>query len=176
MILNELSELERQSIIRQIPIIGREKGSWLLKVIKKYQPQNILELGTANGYSGCILGSQGAKLLTIEINPAIAEEAAINFSKQEIDAEIVLGDGVDIVKDLVKKGLNFDLIFIDFYKKGYIKVLENCLALLKTGGLLIADNISMDYCQDFADAVLHHRQLKTEIINIKDGLGFSIKK
>ena len=176
MILDQLSTLEEQSIQRGIPVIGREKGTWLLQKVIKLKPKQILELGTANGYSGCILGSQGGKLFTIEIDSVIAEEAAINFSKHNINAEIILGNGVEIIQNLVQKKDSFDLIFIDFIKKGYIQVLENCISLVKKGGVIIADNIFMDNCQDFTDAVLHHSKLMTEIINIRDGLSFSVKK
>ncbi|MBS3139682.1 hypothetical protein J4479_01620 [Candidatus Woesearchaeota archaeon] len=176
MILNKLAQLEQESIHRGIPIIGREKGAWLLQIIKKFKPKKILELGTANGYSGCILGSEGGKLTTIEVDEKIAEEAAINFAKNNINAEILLGNGIDIIRDLVKKKLNFDLIFIDFFKKGYIKVGSNCVSLTKTGGVIIADNISMEDCRDFAAAVLHNPKLKTEVINIGDGLSYSIRK
>src|SRR3989344_8918094 len=168
MTLGQLFTLEQQSLRRRIPIIGREKGAWLLQKVKELQPKIILELGTANGYSGCILGSQGAKLLTLEINPALAEEATINFSQHQIDAEIVLGEGIATIKDLVAEKQLFDLIFIDFAKKSYLPVLESCLLLVKPGGVIIADNISMAKCQDFRAAVLHHPQLRTEIINIKD--------
>ncbi len=173
----ELSKLEQDSLKRKIPIIGSEKGAWLLQKITEISPQAILELGTANGYSGCLLGSQGADLTTIEINQLIAEEAVKNFSKFNIKAKIIIGDAVMIVKELAehKQGL-FDLIFIDFFKKGYLQVLDNCLKLVKWGGMIIADNINMRGCLDFKQAVLNHPQLDTKIINIRDGLSCSVKK
>lgn len=175
MILDQLSALEQYSRQRGIPIIGREKGAWLLQKIKEHQPKRILELGTANGYSGCILGSEGAKLITIEINKKMAEEAGINFSKYKVNAEIILGEGIEITKHLAKNGPSFDLIFIDFVKKGYLPVLEECILLVKAGGVIIADNISMENCRDFAAAVLSHPRLATEIISIQDGLSYSLK-
>src|SRR3989344_3029259 len=150
MIIDELQELEQESILRGIPIVGREKGFWLLQKIQEIKPQKILELGTANGYSGIILGSQKGELTTIEINEKIAAEAE---EKKEF----------------------FDLIFIDFAKRKYLTVLEDCITLVKRNGFIIADNITMEGCQDFKEAVLTHPKLKTEIINIKDGLSCSEK-
>ena len=173
MILDKLKDLEKTSIERGIPIIGREKGAWLLKKVQQLKPKRILELGTANGYSGIILGSESAELTTVEINEKIAEEAVNNFSEFNINAKIIVGDGVEIVKELDGE---FDLIFIDFAKKKYIEILEKCIKLVKNGGLIIADNISMEGCQDFKEAVLNHQKLKTEIIDIKDGLSCSEKK
>ncbi len=174
--IQDLNELEQQSIKRKIPILGREKGQWLLDFIKEHNPQRILELGTANGYSGIILGSIQAELTTIELNDNIATEAMQNFVTHDINAQILIGDGVLLTKDLAQKPGNaqsFDLIFIDFAKKGYMQVLEPCLTLLKKGGFLIADNITMEKCADFKQAVLTDKRLQTEIIDIKDGLSCS---
>ncbi len=170
--MDKLKELEKESIARKIPIIGSDKGQWLLKIVEKLKPQNILELGTANGYSGIILGNKGADLITIELNPKIAEEAQKNFKIFNIKAKIIIGDGVEEIKKLDEK---FDLIFIDFAKKKYFTILNDCLRLVKTRGHIIADNITFENCQDFKEAILNHPQLKTEIIEIKDGLSFSEK-
>tara|TARA_B100000315_G_C14347864_1_gene482614 strand:- start:24 stop:572 length:549 start_codon:yes stop_codon:yes gene_type:complete len=169
--IEKLKYLELQSTGRGIPIIGPEKGQWLLKKVKELKPKRVLELGTANGYSGCILGSEGAVLTTIEMDDKIAIEAMQNFSQFDTNAEVFLGDGVEIIKELKGK---FDFIFIDFSKKNYIKVLEDCKRLCS--GVIIADNISFDGCSDFKEAVLSDPRLDTEIIDIKDGLSYSICK
>mgnify|MGYP001568116032 CR=1 FL=1 len=178
MILTELKQLEQESKKRGIPIIGHEKGAWLLKKIKEHQPKLILELGTANGYSGIILGSEGAKLITVEQDPKRVNEAEHNFSKFNIKATVVNNDAEIEVKNTAKEKKNhntFDLIFIDFAKKGYNKVLDDCIKLVKKRGIIIADNITMAGCRDFKERVLKHPQLKTEIIDIKDGLSCSMK-
>ena len=176
MIISLLQDLENQSNFKGIPIIGRDKGTWLHAKVEEIQPERVLELGTANGYSGIILGNEGAELITIEINPQMAEEARHNFAQFSINAKVIVGDAVEEVEKLVQ-GKNhqesFDLIFIDFAKAKYIEVLENCLKLVKKGGFLIADNIQMEGCQNFKMAVLKHPQLKTELVKIKDGLSCS---
>lgn len=175
----KLKQLEQESIARGIPIIGSEKGAWLLQKIKELQPKKILELGTANGYSGSILTSEGAALLTIEKNAVIAKEAVENFKKDNVQATVIVGDAVCEVKKLAADTNNhntFDLIFIDFAKKQYIAVLEDCITLVKKSGVIIADNITMLGCKDFKEQVLKHPQLTTEIIDIKDGLSCSVKK
>ena len=168
-----MDDLEEESKRRGIPIIGKEKGEWLLQKVKEHQPKTILELGTANGYSGIILGSEGGELITIDINIKIVEEAIINYSKFSINGKIITGDGVEVVKSLSTD--YFDFIFIDFYKKGYLKILDDCFRLLKKNGVMIADNISAEGCQDFKEAILNNSKLKTKIIKIKDGLSYSVK-
>ena len=179
--IEELKNLEQESLERGIPILGSEKGSWLHKKVLQTKPKKILELGTANGYSGCILGTEGAELLTVEIDQKIAEEAKKNFEKFGVNAKVIVGDGVLEVERLVKERRvrgtlvpYFDLIFIDFAKKKYFSVLEDCIKLVRKSGLIIADNMSWA-SEEYKKAVLSHSKLKTEIINIKDGLSCSEK-
>jgi len=174
----DLKTLEEESIARGVPIVGSKKGKWLYDKIQELQPGKILELGTANGYSGCILGSCGGELLTIELGRNIAQEAHENFSAFKVKARIVVGDAVQEVEKLARDSKNhqrFDVIFIDFAKKLYLPVLENCISLLKTGGYIIADNITFSGCQDYRKRVQEHPQLHTEIVLIQDGLACSQK-
>ncbi len=174
--IEKLKPLEKESYERGIPILGRIKGKWVLEKIKELKPRKILELGTANGYSGIILGSQGGRLTTVEINPSLAEEAKNNFKKFKIRAEVVIGDGVEFVKKLSSEKKDyFDLIFIDFAKKSYIRVLEDCIRLVKKNKFLIADNMSFEECNDYKNAVLTYPKLETKIIKISDWMSFSRK-
>ena len=101
-----------------------------------------------------------------------------NFEKFKINAHIMVGDGVKFVRSLADHPTNkesFDLIFIDFEKKKYISVLEDCITLVKINGLIVADNVTMDKCKDYLEKVLNDSRLKTELIKIKDGLTVSRK-
>lgn len=170
MIIDKLKPLEKESIERGIPIIGSVKGKWLHNKIIKLKPKRVLELGTANGYSGIILTSEGAELTTVEIDWKIAKEAEINFKKFGVNPKIIIDDAINVVKHLKEK---FDLIFLDIEKNKYLSVLDGCISLLNSRGCIIADNISFESCQDYKKAVLSHPKLKTEIINIENGLAFS---
>lgn len=175
-IIEELAELERESEERGIPILGKEKGTWLCYKIQELQPKRILELGTANGYSGCILGSEGAQVTTVEINPTIAAEAKRNFKKFSIMAHVIIDDAVEYLQEMVIDTTNlesFDIIFIDCAKKLYNEVLDDCLRLVKVGGIIIADNITFEECQDFKQRIFDHPRLNTIIVNIKDGMSCS---
>src|SRR3989344_9120167 len=111
MVILKLKKLEEESIRRGIPIIGSERGEFLLKIIREEKPKEILELGTANGYSGCILGREGGKGTTIDIDGHITEEAKRNYALFNIKATIIIQDGVEAVKDMaaVRKDY-FDMI------------------------------------------------------------------
>lgn len=172
----ELHDLEQDSIKRGIPIFGSAKGEWLLRFVQEHKPKKVLELGTANGYSGCILGSEGAELTTIDINSQIVKEAEENFKLRGVRAKIIVGNGVEIVQQMAQRErfqAYYNIIFIDFAKKQYFTVLEDCLRMVKKGGYIIADNITMEVCADFKEKVLTDARLQTELILIKDGLSVS---
>lgn len=170
--IKKLAKLEKESLERGIPIIGKEKGAWLLEKIKEYKPKRILELGTANGYSGCILGSEEGELTTIEIDPFIVEEARKNFEKFRINANIIVGDGIQEVKRF-SGDRKFDLIFIDFAKSKYAEVLDDCIRLLRRGGIIIADDVNYEKCKEYKEKILNYPYLETEIVDIGNGLSFS---
>jgi predicted O-methyltransferase YrrM len=170
MIIENFKELEKESLERGIPILGSVKGEWLLNKIKELKPKTILELGTANGYSGCILGSLNGELTTIEINGEIAKEAEANLEKFGINGKIIVGDGVEEIKKLDDE---FDLIFIDFEKAKYVEILEDCIRL---GKVIIADNVSFDNCKDFLDKIMNHPKLETEVIKVGDWMSLSVKQ
>jgi|TARA_Y100000310_G_scaffold144893_1_gene144150 predicted O-methyltransferase YrrM len=175
-VLDDLKSLEQDSLTRGIPIVGFDKGTWLLHQVMHLQPRKVLELGTANGYSGCILGSEGAVVITIEKDAKIAAEAKQNFKKFVINAEVIVDDVLSTLKELLVDETNiesFDLIFIDCAKKLYNQVLDDCIKLVRVGGLIIADNISFDGCQDFKKRVTDHPLLRTDFVSIKDGLSCS---
>ncbi len=172
----DLQMLEQESIRRGIPILGSTKGEWLQGFILEHKPERVLELGTANGYSGCILGSEGTELTTIDINSQIVREAEENFKRYGVRARIIVGNGVEIVQQMAQREkfeAYYEIIFIDFAKKQYVNVLEDCLRLVARGGYIIADNITMEGCADFKERVLADRRLQTELILIKDGLSVS---
>lgn len=168
-----LEQLEKESVNQGIPIVGSEKGKVLEFFIEFLKPKKVLEIGTANGYSGIILGSKGAKLTTLELDDKIAKEAEQNFKNFKIDAKIITGNALKTIKNVHG---SFDLIFLDFAKKSYIKILPELLKRLKKGGIIIADNITFEGCQDYKKEVMNNLELITLIIQIKDGLSVCIKK
>lgn len=174
--IDELDGLEQESIERGIPIVGREKGMWLLYKVQELRPKKVLELGTANGYSGCILGAEGAQVITVEVKKELTDEAKRNFQRHQVMAEVINDDAVEVLKELLVDEANiesFDMVFIDFTKKKYNEVLDDCMRLVKVGGHIIADNITFADCQDFKQRIKQHPRLSTTFVNIRDGMSCS---
>ncbi len=169
-----LETLEQEAIRRGIPIIGPEKAAWLYEKIKELKPKEILELGTAAGYSGIILGSEGAHLTTVDKSVKIQAEGKENLKMAGVNATVIFADIPTYLKEAAKQQQQvFDLIFVDFEKREYLAALPYCIQLVKVGGHIITDNVLMDKSKEFLDVVMDHPQLKTELIEIKDGLTLS---
>ncbi len=122
---------------------GKVQGTFLTFLSNLIQPKYILEIGTFTGYSALCLAAglqKEGELHTIELREADAQTAQRNFSKLNGNKKIHLhlGNALDIIPALPH---NWDLVFIDADKTGYIDYYEMVLPRLNKNGLIIADNV-----------------------------------
>jgi predicted O-methyltransferase YrrM len=121
--------------------------------------QNILELGTATGYSAIYLArgceTINGRVVTLEHDSSKAARARLNFEKAGLAqrVEVRMGDALETLSRLEDE---FDLIFIDIEKKDYALALPDCRRLLRKGGLLVADNIGFKDADGFNRAISDH--------------------
>lgn len=109
------------------------------------KPQKILEFGTLCGYSAVALSralEDNGILYTCEKSPHHSTTASQIFRELNLNKKIVLIEG-DIFQKLeeLSKYAPYDIIFIDSKKEDYPNLFEWCVTHLKTGGLLLADNV-----------------------------------
>ena len=125
-----------------IPILRNESCKLLKMLVAISQPKNILEIGTAVGYSGIEMLSQcdNSYLTTIEKDEHSALKAKNNFQLLNLSNRVTqyIDDAINVLPNLTKK---FDLIFLDGPKAQYVKYLPYLINLLNLDGLLIADNV-----------------------------------
>ncbi|MFN3300289.1 MAG: O-methyltransferase [Sediminibacterium sp.] len=124
-------------------ISGHVQGQFLTMICAMLKPKYVLEIGTFTGYSAlCMQRSlpEDGKIHTIEIRPEDAATAAENFSKLNANKQITLhiGDAKEIISQLPYQ---WDLVFIDADKTGYINYYEMVVPLLAKDGIIIADNV-----------------------------------
>lgn len=191
-----LNQLERQALSDQVPIIRREMQSLLKVLITMKQPKRILEVGTAVGFSTILMGEYGpkdAEIITIEKYEKRIPIARENFKKAGMDQRITLleGDALEIMGTLQEP---FDFIFMDAAKGQYINFLEDCLRLLKVGGVLLSDNVLQDgdiiesrfainrrnrtihsRMREYLYTIKNHEQLTTAVLPLGDGVTISTK-
>ena len=130
-----------------VPIMREQTAKLIADFVKQSQPKNILEIGTAIGYSGLImLENSSANLTTIEHNKNYIKKAKENFKEFKLSKRVKIldGDCLVILANLasnIKFQNSFDLIFLDGPKAQYEKMLELIILLLKNNGTLIVDDV-----------------------------------
>lgn len=136
-------EMEKYAEEFNVPIVTKEVAEYLKFIVKSYQFKNVLEVGTAIGYSGIIMAKEiqknGGKLYTIEIDEERFNLAQENFKKSNLDNIIsIKGDAVEEIKKINDK---FDFVFIDASKGHYMEFFEDSYKLLNENGIIFIDNI-----------------------------------
>ena len=150
-------------------------------LIKKHQPQRVLEIGTLVGYSAILMARnlKEGKITCLEISPQNAQEAQSNINEAGFldKVKIVVGDALRRIPGLQEK---FDFIFIDAEKKEYLAYLQ---ALekngnLKKGSVILADNakIFANEMKDYLHYVRTSPQYKSSYHDfVDDGMELSIR-
>lgn len=157
--------------------ISRETGDFIEFLIKVSNAQNVLEIGTSNGYSGLrialALKETGGKLTTIEYWEKRRSVAIENFKKCGVDDIITakLGPALVVIENELQNEI-FDFVFIDANKAQYIKDFELIHPLLKVGGIIVADDIlsHADPVKPFVEEITHRDDYSAQILNLPDGV------
>ena len=193
-----LEELEVKAHADGIPIIRRATQSLIKFVLADLKPASILEIGTATGFSAIFMATYGGNVHidTIENYKKRIAEAKQNIADAGLEEVINLieGDAESVIEELAAKGKSYDMIFIDAAKAQYLNYLPVCKNLLRTGGILISDNVLFDgdiVLSRFAvrrrDRTIHARMreylrtiaededLVTTILPIADGMTLSVR-
>ena len=138
-----LGELEELAHENGVPVIPHETVVFLQFLLKQKQPKNVLEIGTAIGFSASLMAEtldEDAKITTIDRFPFMIEKAKKNFEKLGLTDQITLleGDAADLLSSLEGP---YDFIFMDSAKSKYITFLPECLRLLSDDGVLMVDDV-----------------------------------
>lgn len=171
---------------------GHVQGKFLQFISEILRPQRILEIGTYTGYSAICLAKglqPGGKLHTIEIREEDAKAARENFNEANVTDKIILhlGNALAIIPELTEE---WDLVFIDADKTGYIQYYNLVLPRLRKGGIILADNVlfhgkvleekitgkSAKAIQSFNEYVSRDDSVEKVLLTIRDGLFMIIKK
>lgn len=134
-------ELEEYAEKNNIPIMQKDGIEFLLKYIEENNIKNILEIGSAIGYSAIRMAliNEDIKVTTIERDKDRYSLAVKNISDFNLNnrIEIILSDAFD-----VELHDNYDLIFIDAAKSQYIKFFEKFKNNLSKNGVIVSDNLN----------------------------------
>ena len=189
-----LKEMEEYATLNNVPIMLKDGINYLTDYIKENNIKNILEIGTAIGYSASkmALVSKDIKVTTIERDKD-RYLLAINYINKlglNNQSNVILDDAVN-----VELSDTYDLIFIDAAKSQYIKFFEKFTKNLKINGVVISDNLNfhgLTHTKEpiesrnvrglvrklnlYIDYLKGNDNFETTFMDIGDGLAISIKK
>jgi len=192
-----LVQIEKEAHEDFVPIIRQETQSLLRVLLGMMRPKNILEVGTAIGFSALLMSEYApadCKITTIEKYEKRIHIARENFKRAGREDQILLleGDAADILKEL--EG-SYDFIFMDAAKGQYIHFLPDVFRLLAPGGVLLSDNVLQDgdiiesrfaverrnrtihsRMREYLYTLTHSEELTTTVLPLGDGITISVKK
>lgn len=191
-----LDEIEKEALRDFVPIIRKEMQSFLKLLLAMQKPMRILEVGTAVGFSAVLMAEyapKGCQIVTIENYEKRIPIAKANFKRAGKQEQITLleGDATEILPQLEGQ---FDMIFMDAAKGQYINFMPQVLRLLRTGGVLVSDNVLQDgdiieshyiverrnrtiykRMREYLYELTHSDELVTAVMPIGDGITVSTK-
>jgi len=133
-------------------------GALLRILVTASKAKRGVEVGSYKGFGAINMGMaferNGGRLVTLEIDPKIAEECRDNLKKVGLDETVTVVVG-DALKTLPELEGEFDFVFIDALKQDYLKYLKAIEPKLKPDAVVVADNTirSAGQMRDFLDHV-----------------------
>lgn len=190
-----LREMERVADEQGIPIADPEVATFLQITVRAIRAERVLEVGTAIGYADIFMAramSPHGKVATIDTKAEMIEKAREYVKRAGLEERVEFHTGPALLLIPTLPG-PFDLIYIDAVKKEYRGYLDLALPLMRTGGVVVCDNVlwrgqvaggqlvdeqyrqSTEALRDFNDYFMHHPQLLAQILPVGDGLAYGVK-
>ncbi len=189
-----MDRLEKYAKENNIPIMQKDGMLFLMEYIKKNKVKNILEIGSAIGYSAINMAnvSEDIFVTTIERDKERYKQALKNIKDYNLDSRITVIYADALTIDIKEQ---YDLIFIDAAKAQYIKFFEKYKNNLKKDGTIISDNLYFHGLTKKPDAIKSknlralvkkinnykiflekNKEFTTEFLTIGDGIAISKRK
>ncbi|GHU55629.1 O-methyltransferase [Bacteroidia bacterium] len=191
-----LKELERDAhvnLLRPRMISGHLQGRILKMFCRILRPKRILEIGTYTGYATICMaeGIDAAALIhTIEKDEEM-EDFMMKYIPRSPDKDKIkvhFGDAMEIIPTLGESA--FDMVFIDADKHHYSDYYDLVFPLVRSGGLILADNTLWDGkvldehhtdkqttgILNFNEKIKHDARIEKVILPLRDGLTVMWKK
>lgn len=163
-----LREIEKDAAARGVPILGPAAAGFVAALARMRGGQDLLELGTAAGYTAIWLGrvarEAGGCVVTVERDAGLVREARGNVAKAGLDGvvEVVQGDALALLQESAR---DFDLILLDIDKGEYASALPPAVARLRPRGVLVANHASFPEVREYCALALSDERLDTTLVH-----------
>ena len=195
-----LDTIEQEALADDVPIIRKDMQGFLKFLLAVRQPERMLEVGCAVGFSALLMAQWNpadCEITTIENWQPRIPVARNNFLRAGRQEQITLieGDAGEVLPQLLAEGRHFDWIFMDAAKGQYPVLLPAAVELLEPDGILVTDNVLFDgeiiesryavtrrnrtihkRMREYLYTLKHHEQLTTAGLPVGDGTAVRVKK
>ncbi len=169
----DILQIKESALLEDVPIMQDEGLEFLLEFIRKNKIKNILEVGTAVGYSAIRMANidKNIKVVSIERDNDRYMKALTNVHNQNLDDRITLifNDAMDVELD---NDMKFDLIFIDAAKGKNIEFFQKFKKYLNSSGYIITDNIKFHGYVDTPLEEIGSRNIRGLVRKIRNYIEF----
>ena len=190
-----IKDMENYAKVNNVPIMESDGIEFLTNYIRENNIKNILEVGTAIGYSAIRMAliSEDIYVTTIERDKVRYDEAVKNVDLFNYNnrIDLIFGDALEV--EIEGK---YDLIFIDAAKAQNIKFFEKYKVNLDEDGTIITDNMNfhgLTFMEDttnlsrnlkqlvrklnnYHEFLKNNEEFSTEFFDIGDGVAISRRK
>lgn len=173
---------KRISSIVQHAAIPKKYGQLLFRIVARYKPRNILELGTSLGISTLYLSlpNSKAQVVSLEGSSALAEMAMHSFQQLNVvNTKVIEGDFDETLPKAIKQLGSLDLLFVDgnHQKEATLRYFKSCLSYANNDSIFIFDDInwSKEMKQAWKE-IVHHPQVTVSIDLFRIGIIFFRKE
>jgi predicted O-methyltransferase YrrM len=137
--------MDRATTLWHFPVIGREKGQLIRRLLAQRKPRRALEVGSLFGYSAVLIAGHlppGGRLACVETNPYLAKfvEANVREAGYGGRVSVIVGDARAVLPRLRSR---FDFVLIDAAKEQYLDYLRALEPKLAPGAVVVADNTKL---------------------------------
>ena len=170
-----LESLRQKSETEGVPIIHRDVADFLSFLIGNLHVKNILEIGTAVGFSALVMHEAmngKGRVTSIERDEELYRTALENTAGHP-GIKLVMGDALSVISELNDK---FDLVFIDGAKSHYKTIFKLAMPLLAEGAVIVSDNIFIRGLTYQSEIPKRHRTMSRNMNSYVDFLYQDDKK
>jgi predicted O-methyltransferase YrrM len=142
--------MDRAVAMWNFPVVGREKGRLIRRLLARHRPMSAIEIGSLIGYSAILIAGNlppRGRLVCVEANDYLASVVRLNVEAAGLGKRVtvVSGDAVRVVPFLRSR---FDFAFIDAAKEEYLDYLRAIEPKLRPGAVVVADNTGAAFKRD----------------------------